>query len=179
MAHCKSEQLDPAYNELTARVENTISSTVSSEQLLVTPNSELKGLMYEQIELSDPLEEEAITVRATRTDSTIVTEDVKLGDTMQAFQKLLGNKRVQFEKLLEELHQVDAEIVAVKKEIRTIENKEVKEVKRYWDDRLSRRAEEAREARDSTMAEVAKAVKKEKEAAEEEKRKMQEILNTI
>lgn len=98
---------------------------------------------------------------------------------MKTFERVLDQKRDELEQLLRELKNVDAEIVALKEDIVAVEQKDGKKLKRALDAEVAALVKKAETNSAATLADVEKARKEEKKAAEIQKQKFEDFMNSI
>lgn len=105
--------------------------------------------------------------------------EVKLGETMQKFEKLVEKKRSELKSLLEELGNVDDEIAVARRDIVNVERVEGGKLRRQFHSDMDALAKTALEAKERTVAHVAQARKAERAAADDEKRNLQELFGSL
>jgi hypothetical protein len=127
----------------------------------VPTQAEINALVAADHELSKPLEDDVLTVRVRRTGK---VEDVRLGDTLDAYEVTVERKRAEIAELLEQLKVVNAEIAAAQKDAVHAENVEVRKVKKELDAQLDVFKDEAARIKQQTLDESKKALKEDKNA---------------
>ena len=125
------------------------------------------------------MDEERMTIQNHRRNGAVETKEIKLGDTMLAFEKLVEKKRSELESLLQDLSEVDAEIVATKQSIVDNEKKAVKKMKDALGAELASFMQQAESIKKHTMAAIEKAQKEEKAENKEKNRKLEELIKQM
>ncbi|KAK3686323.1 monothiol glutaredoxin grx5 [Vermiconidia calcicola] len=174
-AAAKGSQLEPVYDELVARVDDL---NVDG-QPQGPGKAELDEVIAVDAALSKPLDEERMTIQNHRRNGTVETKEIKLGDTMLAFEKLLERKRSELESLLEDLSETDAEIMATKRSIVDTEKKAVKTIKDALGTELASFMQQAESIKKHTAAAIEKAQKEEKAENKEKNRKLEELIKQM
>ncbi|KAK3706004.1 hypothetical protein LTR37_012998 [Vermiconidia calcicola] len=171
----KSSQLEPVYDELIARVDG-----LNVDGQPPRPGkAELDEVIAVDAALSKPMDEERMTIQNHRRNGAVETKEIKLGDTMLAFEKLVEKKRSELESLLQDLSEVDAEIVATKQSIVDNEKKAVKKMKDALGAELASFMQQAESIKKHTMAAIEKAQKEEKAENKEKNRKLEELIKQM
>ena len=127
----------------------------------VPTQAEINALVAADHELSKPLEDDVLTVRARSTGK---LEDVRLGFALDAYEVTAEKKRAEIAELLEQLKFVNAEIAAAQKDVVQAENVQVRKAKKELDAQLDAFKDEAAKIKQQTEAEVEKALKEDKKA---------------
>ena len=150
-------------------------SLLGSEQL---PNANIEDLVAKGVQLSRPLEDETITVQRRKKDGTCKASDIKLGTMMQNYEDLLERTQDKFKTFRKKICDIDVEMSAAYQDLLNLERNEVKNARRKLDEDLEALANEASEAKEQTLAEIKEARENEKITGEEEKRKLNALLNS-
>ena len=127
----------------------------------VPTQAEINALVAADHELSKPLDDDVLTVRARSTGK---LEDVRLGDALDAYEVTAEKKRVEIAELLKQLKVVNTEIAAAQKDFDHAENVLVRKAKKELDAQLDAFKDEAAKIKHQTEAEVERALKEDKKA---------------
>lgn len=173
------DQLEPVYGELLASVDNLAVGDASNGAHVPGSDAQLDALLEEHKRLANPLGEDKIEVHYITADGSTIAEERKLSDTMKAFERVLETKRGELQAMLRELKDFEAEIAAVKQDIVSLEQKEVKKLKRELDNQVAALTKEAEKCKAFTLAEVEKARKDDKKAVELQNQKFADFIKTI
>lgn len=166
MALQKSHLLEPVYAELIARVDIT---TVDEDAASV------EALMTEEADMSRSLDDEIMVLQTTLPNGKTVTNEVRLGDTVHAFEKLLQEKRQEMTTILEELHQVEVDMATAKQEILVSDAAAEQLAREELDASLAELKKEILAAKETTRQEFELARKED----QDEKRKFEAALKTL
>ncbi|KAF2479841.1 hypothetical protein BDY17DRAFT_326850 [Neohortaea acidophila] len=162
----KSHLLEPVYAELIARVDIT---TVDEDAASV------EALANEEADMSRSLDDEIMVLQTTLPNGKTVTNEVRLGDTVHAFEKLLQEKRQEMTTILEELHQVEVDMATAKQEILVSDAAAEQLAREELDASLAELKKEILAAKETTRKEFELARKED----QDEKRKFEAALKTL
>ena len=140
-------------------------------------NAEVEALMNSDRELAKPLDDERMTIQTRKRNGVVENRDVKVGDTMNAFQRLLENKRSELQGLLLKLQGVDDEIKESMTDIAQTESNEMKKSKNELNVVLEAMADKARSSKSQTKSEIRKAQKEEKALSDQFNHRLQGIMD--
>ena len=98
---------------------------------------------------------------------------------MKKFERVLEQKRDELERYLRELKNVEAEMVSVRDEIVTVEQKEGKKLKRALDAQIAALLKKVEVGHDATVADVEKARKEEKKAKASTQQAFEKFLESM
>lgn len=174
MARLKTEQIAPVFDELIARVDEAKVMQDQQEATSGLSRSEIEALVHKEANMSRAFEDETMIVQASQ-EGSVVTNEVKLGDTMRAFEHLLTQRREEMAALLEDLHQIDNEIAAATEDIRTTEIAAKKDGRRSLEEAFAEFAKEALEAKQNTLTDIKQARKEDQVA----KRKIESLVKCL
>lgn len=160
MALQKSHLLEPVYAELIARVDIT---TVDEDA------------MTEEADMSRSLDDEIMVLQTTLPNGKTVTNEVRLADTVHAFEKLLQEKRQEMTTILEELQQVEVDMATAKQEILVSDAAAEQLAREELHVSLAELKEEILAAKEATRKEFELARKED----QDEKRKFEAALKTL
>ncbi len=172
----KSEVLEPAFNELLARVDGLSlnGSAVSVEG--VPSNHELDSIFESEAALAASLRDEKMTINSKRQNGTIEVREVQLGQTMLNLERVVKEKRGELERLLQELKSVDASITTTHDDVVRIEHKDVAKARSSYEANLRSLIDDADSIANSTRAAVKKARKEDEAQKREAEHKLEQFL---
>ena len=168
--------MEPVYDALIARVDGVDIKGQPLNVPSLPSKDEINALAEEDLALTKPVDDELMTIQNCRKNGSVETKEVKLGDTMHPFKKLVDQKRAELEGLLEELKDVDAEIAAARKDVTETEQCEVKKAKKELNAELESLIDQASAIKEQTLAEVKKARQEGQAAKVEMRRKIDELM---
>ena len=175
-AASRGHQLEPVYDTLIARVDGL---SVNGQPLLISgmpTKGDIESLVGEDLELSKPLSEARMTIEYARKSGKVESKEVKLGDTINAFQKLVEQKRAELGSLLNDFSDVNDELAATKKDIMHAEAKEVKHEKSKLNAELLKLAEEAKVIKEQTLTDIKNARKEDKDDQADRNRRFMDYM---
>ena len=120
-----------------------------------------------------------MTIQNHRRNGTVKTKEVRLGDTMHAFQRLADQKQMELKSLFQELEHVDAEISATKDDIFETEQSEIQKLNKQLNIDLESLKHQASTLKAQTVAEVEQARKDDRAAKREVQRKFEELMESF
>lgn len=179
MSTTNSAQLEPVCNELLARVDGL---SVDGHPLQTDESlskADIENIIDEEAKFAQPFEDEKVIVHCRDRRGKSYERQVKVGDTIRKFGRLVEQKRAELDGLLEELREVDDQIVAAREDIIQTEKVEGGKLRRQLHSDLDALAKAAKEAKEQTVEHVAQARKAERAAADGEKRKLQELFGSL
>lgn len=140
--------------------------------------ADIEDLVARESQLSKPLDEETITIQSRKKDGTSKAVKIKLGPMLRHFETLLEKTQVEVNALREKVREVDLEIAEAYQDAVNTDHSEGKKARREFEKDLEALANEAYEAKQQTIADIKQVREDEKRAAEEEKRKLNALLNS-
>lgn len=172
----QGEQLEPIYQELLARVDGL---TVDGKPVQVPglpSKAEMNALVERDANLFTLLDDEEMTIQNQRKNGSIELRDVRLGDTMQNFERLVDSKRPELEYLMHQLREAERDIASAYKAVVETELKDIKKAEEEFAEELASLEEEAGALKRRTRAKVEKARKEDQEAKVAMDRKIEELI---
>lgn len=140
--------------------------------------ADIEDLVARESQLSKPLGEEKITIQSRKKDGTSRAVDIKLGPMLRHFENLLEKTQAEVMVLRKQVREIDVEIAEAYQDAVKTEQSDGKKARRELETDLEALAKEADEAKEQTLADIKQAREAEKRAAEEEKRKLNALLNS-
>ncbi|KAK5163733.1 uncharacterized protein LTR77_010406 [Saxophila tyrrhenica] len=154
------QQLKPIHDELVARVDGfNVHSRTAEEASGLPTDADYDALGEDHAALSRLLDDDEMIVQTQHKDGTKTKKQVKLGDTMQAFEKMAATKRAELQRLCKDLKDVVAEISATRESIVATEASDVKRARKTFKAELASIAQDAGAVREQLHGEVEEARK--------------------
>lgn len=174
----KRNDLQPIHDALVARVDGL---TVHGKPLAtpgVVTKEELEARGEEEQALCSSIDEAYVRIQERRGDDYKI-KDVKVGDTLLAFERTVESVGAEVEKLIEELGGVEDEIVAAREALVNAEENEVKEADQALLEELSAVCDEINDAKKNMEADIRKARKEDHAAKAEMDSKLEQFMREL
>lgn len=178
VANSVGQQLEPICQELLARVEGLSARGQPLSGSNSLSAADIEDLVTRESQLSKPLEQEKITIQSRKKDGTTKAVDIKIGPMLRHFENLLEKAQVEVKALRKKVREVDLEIAEAYQDAINTEHGEGKKARHKFEKDIEALAKEAYEAKQQTMAAIAQVREAEKRAGEEEKKKLNALLNS-
>jgi hypothetical protein len=169
----------PVYEELVARVKGLDVNGNPLKNLDRPSSKQISAIIEEDKALSKSLDDEVITITDERKNGRRSMRELRVGDTMDKFEKTLEDKHNEVVKLIQELKAVDAEIASARAAIAKVENKEIKRAREGFMKELSALSEQAEAAKNQTEVEIKKARKADQANRDKMDSKMEAFLKEL
>lgn len=169
-----AEQIEAVHDELIARV-NGLDINGKALDIPGLPTDAAVREMQDDASLWAPLEDDIITVSVTKSDGTTSLKHVRLGDSIDKFEKLIEDAKVRFARLNKDLDEVNDEIDAAAEAY----NKAIDAVDEIHKVKIAEYQADVRAFHKWTIDEITKARKEDKAYNVEVNRRMQEFTASL